>query len=203
MAIGIEELLRWAFQDERATLFDTDALDVTAGYPQDSIERARRAWILGGFVTSTSPGSRVIASNVANDAEIVAEAVMGLRPWMDANLVASYARAGARPDWKPDAEHRWSRATPGQDDERGEMVPMHERGHWKKHKITIGPGKRITAPPPRWCRVRERDAPCVVRAYREQYTRWWLLLERLAIDLEGRLERWTLTETMPPWEPWK
>ena len=214
--IGIEDLLVWAFQTEKASIHDDNGLDATTLYPEDSIVRSERVSVMGGFIQGTSPGARVLASNTADDAEIVAEAVARLRPLSRAQLVATHAKAGNRPDWKPHACHRWEpvrwiQEEAGEPYASSETVPPWEdvdhlgRERKRQPRKVWCPERRKTVhvPAPRWCRVHEFDAPAVVAAYRRRYVEWAYAVADVRLALLGRLERWSLTRDVPWPEPWK
>lgn len=214
--IDVEGLLVWAFQREKASIYDDNGLDATALYPEDSIVRAERVNVMGGFIQGTTPGARVIAHDTAADAEIVAEAVARLRPRAVAHLVASHAKAGNRPDWKPHACHRWepvlwiheeagepygaSETVPPWEyvDHRGQPRKWEPRTEWDAEAR-----KKVRVPMPRWCRAHELDAPSVVAAYRARYAEWAHALSDLRRALMGRLDGWTLARDLPDPMPWR
>lgn len=204
--IDIENLVIWAFQTEQATLHDA-CLDVTAGYPQDCIVRCEKVSVLGGFITGTSPGARFMAADSHHDAVTVVD-VMARMVLHDARLVRDHGRAGTRPDWRPDARHRfepreWIIEDSGERSGASEICPLDDREtKWRGRGYCPDAGKTVRIPRPVWVPVVEHDHPEVLRSARANYIRWWMLLDQLRQDLDGSLSDWRLSEIMPDRDPW-
>lgn len=204
--IDIENLLIWAFQREAASLSDI-GLDVTAGYPQDSIIRCEQVSVMGGFITGTSPGARVLASDSHGDAVAVTDAMRSLDP-ATARLVAGHAKAGTRPDWKPDAHFRfeprnweWDDAS-GEEWGRAENCPHQDQPEgWRSSWYDRSKGNTVRKVS-RWCPVVTKDSPKSISSARAEYTIWWDALHDLGITLYGSLADWNLSEIMPDRAPW-
>ena len=210
--IDIENLLIWAFQTECASLHD-DFLDVTAGYPEDSTVRCERCNVLGGFITGTGPGARVLASSSASDAVTITDAMAPLDPWVR-RLVASHAKAGTRPEWGKYARHRfdprdWVTEPSGESYGNSEIVPTYERidhlgrENWKPRKERDpSTGKLHAVPAPRWVPVVEKDRPEQVRSLRDRYVAWWRALRNIGEQVRTSLGEWELSPLMPDPSPW-
>ena len=204
--IDIENLLIWAFQNEAANLFDV-GLDATAGYPRDCILRCEEVSVMGGFITGTSPGARAIASDSHPDAITVTDAMQRLDPDI-AWIVAGHAKAGSRPDWRPDAHFRfepqhweWDEGS-GEEWGRSENCPYqgHDEG-WPNawydpiRKNTV----RRTS---RWCPVVTKDSPGAIARARSEYMNWVGTLSYLREQLHRSLADWELSEYLPGENPW-
>ena len=204
--IDIENLVIWAFQSECASLHDV-GLDVTAGYPEDCIIRCERVSVMGGFITGTSPGARVVAGDSHPDAVAVTDAMTKLHPPV-ARLVASHGKAGTRPDWKRYARFRfeprlWDCDESGEEWGIAEIVHLDEAdGAWPADYFDKRKGRTVKAPRSRWVPITAKDAPAVVRTARAVYVQWWDGLHALGMALHGSLADWRLSDVMPDREPW-
>ncbi|MEL6963420.1 MAG: hypothetical protein AAFO01_11720 [Pseudomonadota bacterium] len=205
--IDIENLVIWAFQAECASLQD-EGLDITAGYPEDSIVRCHRADVLGGFITGTSPGARVLASPSHPDAVAVTDAMARLEPGV-AKLIASHGKAASRPDWMPDARFRFEPRSWDWDEASGEpyglseICPLPENEtKWQAWVYCPTSRRTIRAPKPRWTPVVTKDSPSIIRTARRSYLDWWDGLHELGVSLAGCLADWRLYDIMPEREPW-
>ncbi|MEM7365954.1 MAG: hypothetical protein AAF525_18200 [Pseudomonadota bacterium] len=203
--IDIENLVIWAFQREAASLRD-DGLDITARSPRDSTVRCEEVGKLGGFVTGTAPGARVMAEDSHPDAVAVTDAMSKLDPDV-ARLVAQHAKAGTRPDWRPHAHFRLEPRSWDWDDGSGEewgvseVVPLHERDTWEA-TYRSRKGRVAKAPTSRWVPIIAKDTPDAVRGNRNRYVTWWEGLHTLGLALHGSLGEWDLSDIMPDREPW-
>lgn len=201
--IDVENLLIWAFQQEAASLRD-DGLDVTAGYPQDCIVRCEQVSVMGGFITGTSPGARVLAADSHPDAVTTTDTLNRL-PRSTALLCASHAKAGSRPDWQ--GEHRfvpkeWRYDESGEDYAMSEICYLpDEFTGWKAWYWCGESRKSVRTPKPRWCPVVEMDSEKVIAKRRRTYLEWWEGLDFVRQNI-GPLADWRLSDIMPEQFPW-
>ena len=200
------EALEWAFGREKVRLDLPDPRSVEErgygfGMEYVLLERAR----LGGVKIDTSVGR----SSPHEDAETIAAVLANLPDLVGgtrmAVCVAELARAGLQPDWMPDAQPRLEpieRNRKGQaKTEVCEVIhlprPMRNgrRGTmWVNRKVPI-----------RWCPCRWVPDAAQISAARSAYSRWWMALDRVRLDLRasGMLRAFDLTDDMPKAAPWR
>lgn len=205
--VAILDLLVWAFQRECAQL-DFDRHGVSAagwGYVSSTAAIIQHEQlgcrVDGGGRSDPHPDADVVASAVASLPEARGGRGMAIR-------VAELARAGAVPDWMPDAVPR--------------VVPVetHTNRHGTRAKTVDASvfGWEGWAPQPRRNRkgvvVRDpvRVCPVMVRPSADQIARarrayldWWgaLLELREGFRAYGGLSAFAVVEAMPVMAPWR
>lgn len=162
---------------------------------------------MGGFVKGTAPGARVLASDSHPDAVTVTDAMKRLDPHV-ARLVASHAKAGSRPDWRPHADFRleprnWEWDESGEEWGVSEVCPLDQsQTGWTEWAYDPSKGRSIRVPKPKWVPIIAKDDAKVIATFREVYVVWWDALHDLGIALHGGLADWELSDIVPDREPW-
>ncbi len=177
LAMDIERLLIWVYQDQQADwIVGRGGLYIATGGYDSTIAVASRA-ALGCRIQ----GGGYARLTIHPDAETVHDHVKDL-PSALIGMVIRHAKGGTRPDWMPDAQPRPIPIFRKKD--RPQMV------YWdvKKNK-------------PAYCVLAYDPEPKHIAFMRGVWLAWWDALDRLAADLDGRLERKVLR---PPFdrEPW-
>jgi hypothetical protein len=193
--LSIRAALEWAFAVEHAQL-DFDDLA-----PEGARPGVSTIWVMmqrGQLGCQIDGGGR---SRAADDAETIAiamanlPAALGGKPM--AAEMAALARAGAAPDWMPDASPRcvpceWRNTKHGLF-ARTEVVRVETvlyRGRKTDHDVLA-------------CPVTFVPTGQQIAMARRRYLDWYGALLHLRADLGHALTRIRLTDTMPPLTPWR
>jgi hypothetical protein len=199
-ALGVQAILEWAFQVEKAQLElpqrrDVDEEAYGFGMEYVLMQRARLGCKVDG-------GGHKSQSYTHEDAEIVAATLAGMPNSIGgirmAISVAELARAGMTPNWMPGAVPRcvpvdMKRNRHG--DRAVSVVVGTEkiliRGKWRTVEV-------------RACPVTFSPAPQQIEAARRGYEDWWQALDWVRDGLvAGRMLReMEVTEVMPKVRPW-
>lgn len=186
--VSIERLLQWAYgpgrPDGRAWIVDR-SLSLDGGLTVRPRRRERGSWLLveacAGLRLKQTAIVRVLGTT-DRDAEMIAATVNGL-PRLQGELIKRYARGRSRPDWL-DTLTTWE--------------PM-KRADGRGIVSWVANGRHRKVP---WCALRCEMERRVTAASKERWQVWRDGLEGLLNQLPN-LERWTLTDTLPPKEPWR
>lgn len=197
--MSIERALRWAFADECAQV-EFDELGETAHGNRQGVDGIAIMIERGAIGCSIDGGGR---SEPAWDAQVIASAVANLPiSWGGKGMavqIASLARAGARPDWMPDAVTRcvpveWRMTKHGpfaKTEVVGTVVHTH-RGRKTSRQIVA-------------CPVRFTPTAQQVSSARRNYLEWYGALLWLSAELRGLgiLGSIRITQDLPPLSPWR
>ena len=191
-ALSIMAALEWAFAVERVSI-EFDEFAEPRGC--DTVWRLMQRGMVGckvdgGGTSARHDDAEVIASHLAQLP--VGSGGMGM-----AVQIASYARAGAKPDWMRDAAPRCvptaTRLTKHGMFACTEVVSKVEtlhRGRKHLHEVLV-------------CPVTYRPSAAQIGAARRHYLDWWgaLLELRHQVMVTG-LRTIAITDAMPPMTPW-
>lgn len=182
-AMDVEDLLIWAFRDQKIDLIA--AAMRPKGPSISSVSSLAEMLMLGTKVDTTTAGARHMAVHCHEDAAVVYDAVMALpsEAWM---FIIKHAKSATQPDWHPEGA--------------GEYVqPVDRNGEPKK--LWLDPVKKtgfLGYQP----HVLVGTSPGVVEEARRAYVVWRAAL----VDLVGMLnEELTSHEAIGPEaiaEPW-
>ncbi|MFN3311936.1 MAG: hypothetical protein ACK46Q_00500 [Hyphomonas sp.] len=200
-ALGIQQVLEWAFRIEKAQLELPPPKDVSEesyGFGLEYVLMQRAALgcrIDGGrykMGSYTHPDAEVIAATVAGMPDSLGGKRMAIR-------VAELARAGLTPDWMPGAVPR--------------CVPVEtKRNQHGERAKTIVVGNERVLTRGKWRTVEVQVCPVIWRPHPEQiasaqrgYEEWWRALGWVREGLiAGRMLReMDVTEAIPKGRPWK
>lgn len=193
---SVREVLEWAFGPECASV-DFDVLAAPAGV--DTIWLMMQRGQLGCKVDGGRQGG---GAQSADDAEIVAGVVAALPIALGgrsmAVRVAELARAGAVPDYYPDATPRvvpleWRRS------KHGEFAVTEDA-----RDLRFAGFGRFAVKDSRACPVRIVPTAQQIGAARRGWLDWVGALMHIhhALRVIG-LSRWELTDALPPFAPWR
>jgi hypothetical protein len=200
-ALGVQQILEWAFRVEKAQLDLPEPPDPERGegygFGLEHVLLQRAA--LGCQIDG---GRHKIGSYTHEDAEVVAATVAGLPDALGgkrmAIRIAELARAGLTPDWMPSAVPR--------------CVPVEtRRNQHGERSITVVVGTERVLSRGKWrtvevltCPVTWRPHPEQIASARRAYEDWWTALDWVRDGLaQGRLLREVeVTDAMPRSRPW-
>jgi hypothetical protein len=201
--VGIEDLLRWAFQREFAKIsFDVDGFDASSieddpcfGLEWIMIERAKLGCrVDGGGTSEPHPDATLVADALS----VLPDFVGGRRM---AIWIAELARADASPDWGAGLVTRcepkaWRNSKYGAHAVREYNTDLKTR--WPSHQIK---GKD-------WgyvCPVMFSGTAREIGMARRNYLQWFgaLLDLRNTFQMFDNLSSFKVTDQMPDREPWK
>lgn len=180
--IDIEDLLGWTYRAQLADVViergyglhpierEVDGIPVFRA-SADSIVACMRSGALG---TSAIGGAASVKADLHADAKRVHKTVM-MMGGDDAMLIIRHAKAGARPDWLPDARHRFEPKWKGNrkfDEATGRPV----KGSYDVVTLWDSSWNKQAS----YCPIMETDGPDHVGAKREVYRRWHRALVTLA-----------------------
>lgn len=185
-AIDVEDLVVWAFRDQK---IEAVARGLRPGTPTWSADSSlAEVLALGTRVDTTSAGARFVAIHCKEDAAVVFDAAMAL-PAEARMLVVKHGRTGTRPEWHEEGPGEW-------------VQPLDRHGEPKK--LWRDPAKQRGflgyAP-------KELDGthPNIVEEARRAYCVWWLgltdmveLLNQPLVGLNEHIAHRPLAAT-PPW----
>ena len=199
-ALGVQAILEWAFQVEKAQLElpqrrDVDEEAYGFGMEYVLMQRARLGCKVDG-------GGHKSQSYTHEDAEIVAATLAGMPNSIGgirmAISVAELARAGMTPNWMPGAVPR---CVP---------VDMKRNRHGDRAvSVVVGTEKILVCG--KWrtvevraCPVTFSPAPQQIEAARRGYEDWWQALDwvRDGLVVGRMLRELEVTEVMPKVRPW-
>jgi hypothetical protein len=199
-ALGVQAILEWAFQVEKAQLElpqrrDVDEEAYGFGMEYVLMQRARLGCKVDG-------GGHKSQSYTHEDAEIVAATLAGMPDSLGGKRMAIYvaelARAGMTPDWMPGAVPR--------------CVPVDiKRNRHGDRAVSVVVGTENILIRGKWrtvevraCPVTFSPAPQQIEAARRGYEDWWQALDWVRDGLvAGRMLReMEVTEVMPKVRPW-
>ena len=201
-ALGVQQVLEWAFRTEKARLELPEPLDPERddgpGFGLEYVLMQRAA--LGCRIDG---GRYKPNSSTHEDAEVVAACVAGLPTSLGgirmAIRIAELARAGITPDWMPGAVPR--------------CVPIEmKRNQHGERSITIAVGTARVLSRGKWRAVELRACPVTFSPHPDQiaaahrhYTQWWQALGWVRDGLRqgGMLRSIEVTDTVPKREPWR
>ncbi|SDX92080.1 hypothetical protein [Roseicitreum antarcticum] len=197
--VGVVALLEWAFAVEFAQL-EFDEMAATSGAGRVGVGNEYLLMQCAMVGCTIDGGGRSLPHD---DADIVASIVAGL-PVIHggrgmAVTIAELARARAVPDWMRDARPR--------------VVPR----EWRQHKHGVFAATRVCGTVQEHSRKRglvTRDVMCCdvlitptahqIEAARARYSAWWRALRAVRDQLaRASLDRWLVTDAMPPRAPWQ
>ena len=193
--LSTQAALEWAFGTEHAQLDFDDLRPEGQRAGRDTIATMMDRGVLGCKIDG---GGR---SRAADDAEVIANVLaalpvaLGGRPM--AISIAEWARAGAAPDWMPDATPRcvpveWRNTKHGYF-ARAEVVAVETvvfRGRKIEHQVLA-------------CPITYAPSAQQIGMARRRYLDWYGALLHLRHDLRGDLLAGIrLTDAMPPLSPW-
>lgn len=200
-ALGVQQVLEWAFRIEKAQLELPPPKDVSQesyGFGLEYVLMQRAA--LGCRIDG---GRHKMGSYTHPDAEVVAATVAGMPDSLGgkrmAIRVAELASAGLTPDWMPGAVPRCvpTEVRRNQHGERATAIVVGTervlaRGKWRTVELLA-------------CPVTWRPHPEQIASARRAYHDWWKALVWVREELiAGRMLReMEMMETMPKGRPWK
>ena len=200
-ALGVQQVLEWAFRIEKAQLELPPPKDVSEksfGFGLEYVLMQRAA--LGCRIDG---GRHKMGSYTHPDAEVVAATVAGIPDSLGgkrmAIRVAELARAGLTPDWMPGAVPRCVpvEMKRNQHGERATTIVVGNervltRGKWRTAKVLA-------------CPVTWRPHPEQIASARRFYGDWWLTLDwvRGGLISGGMLREIDMAPAMPSVRPWK
>lgn len=200
-ALGVQQVLEWAFRTEKARLELPEPPDPergdSPGFGLEYVLMQRAA--LGCRIDG---GRYKPDSSTHEDAEVVAACVAGLPTSLGglrmAIRIAELARAGMTPDWMPGAVPR--------------CVPVEmKRNQHGARSITIAVGTTRVLTRGKWRTVELRACPVTFSPHPDQiaaahrhYKQWWLALGWVRDGLRegGMLRSIEVTDAMPKHQPW-
>lgn len=200
-ALGVQQVLEWAFRTEKARLDLPEPPDPERGeglgFGLEYVLMQRAA--LGCRIDG---GRYKPDSSTHEDAEVIAACVAGLPTSLGglrmAIRIAELARAGMTPDWMPGAVPR--------------CVPVEmKRNQHGERSITIAVGTTRVLSRGKWRTVELRACPVTFSPHPDQiasahrhYARWWLALDwvRDGLIAGGMLRSIDVTDAMPKRTPW-
>lgn len=225
--ISIEKLLEWAFSVELVTLEpEQERGTIQSGLGYASLQNSfLQMAMLGTRIDTSAAGATYLAGQSAGhwDAETVAAVLSGIAERRVAEMVAAYARAGARPTWMPNATPR---CVPAEVDGAGHakmvdaLPTMFSFGVWRTWMEEARRSKRAArrfdlttheaSDEMRNCIgrctpvVMQPSHQQIARA-RETYLAWWMALHDLrdALMESGMLKSHSLSRELPPAMPWE
>lgn len=200
-ALGVQQVLEWAFRTEKARLElpepPAPERGDGPGFGLEYVLMQRAA--LGCRIDG---GRFKPDSSTHEDAEVVAACVAGLPPSLGglrmAIRIAELARAGSTPDWMPAAVPRCVpvEMKSNQHGERSITIPVGttrvlSRGKWRTVEL-------------RACPVTFSPHPDQIAAARRHYEQWRLALDcvREGLLAGGMLRSIEVTDAMPKSRPW-
>lgn len=186
-AIDVEQLVVWAFRDQKADRFAGVGLHSIEASVEGLEPRGRSADGCGALADIEHLGCRIDrrVGIVRDEIHPAAEAVAVLAAEVEGgDLVRFYGRLGGRPDGWAEPSRWWRPVV---------WVKVGEEGQWER----TGRGNS-----PRYCRI----IPTVTRAElirrRLAYLRWWEALDTLAWRLSMRALGFTVLHSSAPPAPW-
>lgn len=200
-ALGVQQVLEWAFRTEKARLELPEPLDPERddglGFGLEYVLMQRAA--LGCRIDG---GRYKPDSSAHEDAEVIAACVAGLPTLLGgtrmAIRIAELTRAGMTPDWMPGAVPR--------------CVPVEmKRNQHGERSITIPVGTTRVLSRGKWRTVELRACPVTwsphpdqIAAAHRHYEHWWLALDWVRQGLRdgGMLRSIDVTDAMPKRQPW-
>ncbi len=201
-ALGVQQVLEWAFRTEKARLELPEPPDPERGeglgFGLEYVLMQRAA--LGCRIDG---GRYKPDSSAHEDAEVIAACVAGLPTSLGglrmAIRIAELARAGMTPDWMPGAVPR--------------CVPVEtKRNQHGERSITIAVGTARVLSRGKWRTVELRACPVTFSPHPDQiaaahrhYEQWWLALGwvRGGLIAGGMLRSIDVTDAMPKRMPWQ
>ncbi len=198
--VSIIELLHWAFQRELASLdFDEFSKETGAkpgiGVEWVLIEQAKLGCTIdGGGRTDPHHDADIVASALAVLPENVGGRQMAI--W-----IAELSRSGSSPDWGRD----W-KADCEPVDWRNSKHGRYAAREFNRNWLTKWPANLI--PGKEWgyvCPVKYSGTSAEISSARVNYLRWYgaLLELRNTFQIHKNLTAFTVTNEMPPLQPWK
>ena len=201
-ALGVQQVLEWAFRTEKARLELPEPPDPERGdrpgFGLEYVLMQRAA--LGCRIDG---GRYKPDSSTHEDAEVIAACVAGLPTSLGglpmAIRIAELARAGLTPDWMPGAMPR--------------CVPVEtKRNQHGERSITIAVGTTRVLSRGKWRTVELRACPVTFSPHPDQiaaahrhYAQWWLAMDwvRGGLLAGGMLRSIEVTDAMPKRTPWQ
>lgn len=201
-ALGVQQMLEWAFRTEKARLELPEPPDSERGdgpgFGLEYVLMQRAA--LGCRIDG---GRHKPDSSTHEDAEVVAACVAGLPTSLGglrmAIRISELARAGLTPDWMPGAVPR--------------CVPVEtKRNQHGERSITVAVGTARVLSRGKWRTVELRACPVTwsphpdqIAAAHRHYDHWWLALDwvRDGLLAGGMLRSIEVTDAMPKRVPWQ
>jgi hypothetical protein len=199
-ALGVQAILEWAFQVEKAQLElpqrrDVDEEAYGFGMEYVLMQRARLGCKVDG-------GGHKSQSYTHEDAEIVAATLAGMPDSLGgirmAISVAELARAGITPNWMPGAVPR--------------CVPVDmKRNRHGDRAVSVVVGTERVLLSGKWRTIEVRACPITWQPHPEQitsarrgYQDWWQALDwvRDGLVVGGMLRELEITMVMPKVRPW-
>ncbi len=201
-ALGVQQMLEWAFRTEKARLELPEPPDSERGdgpgFGLEYVLMQRAA--LGCRIDG---GRHKPDSSTHEDAEVVAACVAGLPTSLGglrmAIRISELARAGLTPDWMPGAVPL--------------CVPVEtKRNQHGERSITVAVGTARVLSRGKWRTVELRACPVTwsphpdqIAAAHRHYDHWWLALDwvRDGLLAGGMLRSIEVTDAMPKRVPWQ
>lgn len=204
--VSVQWLVEWAFRREKVSLDLEDRRPVDEGATGFGMEYV--------LLQRAQLGACIDASRVVDqrheDAETVAALVAGVPDHLGgrgmAIRIAELAKAGATPDWMPDATPRlvpveWRERPNGKLEGKAVILGWETDERWDaKHKRWRRREAEVRYTPCRW-----EPSQAAIAAARRDYAEWWAALHDLAerLRLSRMLRDHAVTSAMPPAQPWE
>jgi hypothetical protein len=180
----VEDLLVWAFRDQKVEAFANSFRPKATGW--SSMSSLGQLMVLGTRVDSPSAGARFVGARCHEDATVIFEAVMALpsAAWVE---IIKHARGGSVPEWHEDG--------PGEF-----VVPLDRNGQPKRlwhdpvrQRGDMGPAPaELVGGPP----------PDIVEEDRAIYRLWHVTMCELVPMLNAEMQEFGALPPRRPAEPW-
>jgi hypothetical protein len=194
-SLDVEAFLTWVYRDQKAHVVvergaglhvlerEAAGLNVVR-VAADGVSNVAEAMAVGAIIRGS--GLAAMSGALHADAETT-HRIVSLMPSRARSLVIASALVAARPDWKPEACHRFV------------VVPT-ENGKLIRHDYDRNRNKLRS-----WCTVIEVDNPDDVKIFRTAYELWHATLGRIADHLTNNriLVDHRLGQLLAPAAPWE
>ncbi|MCW5722051.1 MAG: hypothetical protein KIS86_13000 [Devosia sp.] len=165
-AVDVEELVVWAFRDQK---IEAVARGMMPGMPTWSADSSMAEVLaLGTRVDTSSAGSRLVAIHCKEDAAVTFDAVMAL-PGEARMLVVKHGRTGTRPEWHEEGPGEWVQPL----DKHGQPKKLWRDPAKQRGYLGLAPLELVGT------------HPAIVDEARRAYCVWWLALGDLVEMLNG------------------
>jgi len=185
ITIDVEELVIWAFRDQKVEAVARNMMPSLPTWSSDS--SLAQVLALGTKVDTTSAGSRFVALHCREDAAVIFDAVMAL-PSEARMLVVKHARSGTRPEWHEEGPGEWVQPV----DKRGNPKKLWRDPSTQRGFLGYAPKELVGT------------HPTVVEEARRAYCVWWLALGDIVDLLNGpdgltEFQAVQPKDATPPW----
>lgn len=200
LAVGVLDLIEWAFQRERAGL-DFDEIEretgARAGFGVEYLmilQAQLGCRVDGGGSSPRHPDADIVAAALACLPDVYGGRRMAIQ-------IAELARVGGRPDWRLDGlascvPIAWRGSKHGRFAVTEACTDLGSR--WPSSQLT----ERLKG---QWCRVGYSNLAGEATERRRRYTRWWGALLELRQNLQvcSSMTSFTVSDAMPARRPWQ